>query len=391
MANYYDILDVKKDATKEQIKKAYRKQALKYHPDRNPDDKQAEAKFKEVSEAYEVLNDEKKKSIYDQYGEEGLKGSGMGGGGFGGSGGFSSMEEALRTFMGAFGGNMGGQSGGDSIFDSLFGFGGGDGSSSSGARKGASKKISISLSFEEAAKGMDKEVLLTTNITCEKCHGSGAKSQNSIKTCSTCHGKGQVFQSQGFFSMSSTCPTCHGAGKMITDPCNICHGSGLTKEKKRIKIHLPAGVDDGMRLKMSGYGDSGENGGPSGDLFVFITLKEHRAFQRDGDDVYLELPITFTEASLGCKKEIPTLYESSCRISIPAGCQSGKVLRVRGYGFPNVHGQGKGDILVQIAVETPVNLSAEQKALLEEFAKLETDANHPNKKSFFNKVKDFFS
>ena len=383
MSEYYNTLGVQKDATQDQIKKAYRKMALKYHPDKNPDDKQAEAKFKEVSEAYEVLSDESKRKVYDQYGKEGMQNQGFGG--FQGSG-FSSMEEALKTFMGAFGGS----GGGDSIFESFFG-GGMDGSeNSSYARKGASKKISITLTFEEAAKGLEKEVLLTTNQTCNKCHGTGAKN-NSIKTCPTCQGSGQIFQSRGFFSMSSTCHQCHGAGKVITNPCDECHGRGFVKEKKKVKITLPAGVDDGMRLKMSGYGDAGEEGGPAGDLFIFISLKQNDTFQRDGDDVYLNLPITFTEASLGCKKEIPTLYNQSVRISIPEGTQNGKVLRVRGNGFPNVHGHGKGDLLVVIHVETPIKLSTEQKNILKEFATLETPANHPTKKSFFDKLKSIFS
>jgi molecular chaperone DnaJ len=389
MKDYYKTLGVNKDADKTQIKKAYRKLALKYHPDKNPDDKQAEAKFKEVSEAYEALSDDKKRQIYDQYGEEGLKGAGMGGGfGGGGAGGFASMDEALRTFMGAFG-NMNGGGGGDSIFDSLFGFGGGEGASS--ARQGASKKISISLTYEEAAKGLEKEVLLTVNDICDKCHGSGANSANGTSTCSTCKGQGQVFQTRGFFSMSSTCPTCHGEGKVITDPCTKCHGRGTIKNQKRIKIKIPAGVDDNTRLKMGGYGDAGIDGGPSGDLYVFITLKPHKAFERDGDDVYIKLPVTFTEAALGCKKDIPTIYKTSYRISVPSGTQSSKLLKVKGNGFPNVHGYGKGDLLVYIMVETPINLSDAQKEILSSFAKTETDANHPGKKGFFNKVKDFFS
>jgi molecular chaperone DnaJ len=260
MKDYYQVLGVAKDASKDEIKKVYRKLALKYHPDKNPNNPEAEAKFKEVSEAYEVLSDEKKKAAYDQYGEAGLRGQqGFGGGG---GPGFSSMEEALRTFMGAFGRGGGG---GDSMFDSFFGF---DSGGDSHARKGSSKKISITISYEEAAKGVDKEAVISNYINCDKCSGSGAASSKDISTCSTCQGNGQVFQSRGFFSMSSTCPTCHGAGKVITKPCIKCHGRGQTKDKQHVNIHLPAGIDDGMQLRMSGYGDAGEGGAPSGDLYV---------------------------------------------------------------------------------------------------------------------------
>ena len=379
MTDYYDALGVSKGATQEEIKKAYRKMALKHHPDRNQDDPQAEAKFKEVSQAYETLSDESKRRMYDQYGEAGL-GANMGGG----AGGFSSMEESLRTFMGAFGGG-----GGESVFESFFGgFGGGH---ETQARKGASKKISITISFEESAKGVDKEAVITNYVTCPKCHGSQAATPDGVKTCSTCQGSGQVFQSRGFFSMSSTCPTCHGQGKVITNPCTECKGRGQIKEKQHVKIHIPAGVDDGMRLKMSGYGDAGEDGGPAGDLYVFIRVKPHEAFKRDGDDVYLDLPISISEASLGCKKEIPSPLGEKCRITIPEGTQSGKIFRVRSKGFPNVHGQGQGDLLIHVVVETPVRLSDEQKELLRSFEGLTTEANNPKRKTFFDKIKFFFS
>ncbi len=385
MKDYYQVLGISKNATKETIKKAYRKQALKFHPDRNPDDKSAEAKFKEVSEAYEVLSDDNKKQIYDQYGEEGLKGAA----GMGGGAGFSSMEEALRTFMGAFGGSGPmGSGGGESIFDSFFG--GGFDSQETRGSKGASKKAAITISFEEAITGTQKELAITNYATCSQCSGSGAKSSNDVQTCTTCQGSGQIFQSRGFFSMSSTCHQCHGEGKIITNPCSACNGLGRQKEKQKVKIQIPAGVDNNMRLKMTGYGDAGENGGLAGDLYVFIKVKSHDTFERDGDDIHLSLPLTLTEASLGCKKEIPTPLKTSYKINISEGTQSGKIFRIRGKGIPNVHGQGTGDLLVHIIVETPVNLTSKQKEILKTFEKTETPANHPGKKSFFDKIKGFF-
>ncbi|PIS02570.1 MAG: molecular chaperone DnaJ [Chlamydiae bacterium CG10_big_fil_rev_8_21_14_0_10_42_34] len=386
--DFYATLGLSRDASPEEIKKAYRKKALEHHPDRNQGNPKAEAQFKLVSEAYEVLSDENRRRVYDQYGEEGLSGAGMGGGGGGGfPGGFSSMEEALRTFMGAFGGRSGG---GESVFDSFFGGGGGY-EEESAARKGASKKATVRVTFEEAARGTEKELAILNYVTCEPCSGSGAKSRNGIKTCSTCQGKGQVYQSRGFFSMSSACPHCGGAGQVITDPCKTCGGAGRTKEKQRIKARIPAGVDSGMRLKMSGYGDAGEAGGPPGDLYVYIEVEKHEAFTREGDDVYLELPITFTEAALGAKKEIPTPLNEQVRIQIPEGTQNGKLLRVNGKGFPNVHGQGHGDLLVRVLVETPVRLSEKQKELLRSFEGLESPQNHPRKKTFLEKLKVFFS
>lgn len=385
MADYYQVLGVSKGATPDEIKKAYRKLALKYHPDKNGDNPDAEKKFKEVSEAYEVLSDEKKRQMYDQYGPDALKGAGMGAGGAG----FSSMEEALRTFMGAFGG--GGGPGGETIFDSFFGGGFGGGSPEHFARQGVSKKTQLSVSFEEAAEGIEKEIAITNYAECQKCKGNGARSPSDIKTCSTCHGAGQLHQSRGFFSMSSTCPHCHGSGKMITTPCDECHGVGKVKKKEKIKVPIPAGVDDGMRLRMAGYGDAGDNGGPPGDLYVYIKVKPHDVFLREGDDLVLTLPITITEAALGCKKDLPRLLSKKpVRLTIPAGTQTGKVLRVKGEGIKNVHGHGKGDLLVHINVETPVNLSSKQKSLLEDFQATENEDNSPQKKSFLDKLKVFF-
>lgn len=383
MADYYDVLEVTKNATAEEIKKAYRKQALKFHPDRNPGDAEAEKKFKEISEAYEVLSDDKKRQLFDRYGKDGVAGAA----GMHGGQGFASMDEALRTFMGAFGGN-----GSDSIFENLFSGGGGQGGRGNARthRQGASKRVNITVTFEEAARGADKELAITNYVRCKTCEGRGAKSAQSIKKCTRCGGAGQVFEQRGFFSMSMPCPQCHGEGKTITDPCPDCHGHGVVKEKQHIKVHIPAGVDTGMRLKMSGYGDSGPGGGPAGDLYVFITVEAHDVFERDGNDISLDLPISFTEAALGCKKEVPGLNQHVCRLTIPEGTQNGKTFRVKGEGFPNVHGQGKGDLLVKIFVETPTQLTPKQRELLDEFHKLESPANSPKQKSFLDKIKSLF-
>lgn len=390
MADHYSVLGVPKSATPEEIKKAYRKKALECHPDRNPGDPKAEAQFKKVSEAYEILSDESRRRIYDQYGDEGLKGAaGMGGGFHQGAGGFSTMEEALRTFMGAFGGGMGG--GGESIFDLFGGASGGASGSESDSRKGASKRVNLTIPFVEAARGGEKELVISNYISCGSCQGSGAKTKQGIKTCPMCRGQGQVYQTRGFFSMSRPCSQCSGAGRIISDPCKDCQGSGRVKEKQRIKVRIPAGVDNGMRLRMSGYGDAGEAGGPPGDLYVYIQVEADPLFQRDGDDIYIDLPVTFSEAALGCKKEIATPLKESARIQIPEGTQTGHLLRISGKGIPNVHGQGHGDLYVRVAVETPIRLSAKQKALFRDLEEMSQEQNHPRKEGFLANIKGFFS
>lgn len=394
MTDYYKTLEINRDASQEEIKKAYRKKAIQFHPDKNPGDATAEKKFKEISEAYEVLSDDKKRQIYDQYGAEAVTGAGAAGAHH-----YTSMDEAMRTFMSAFGGGGGfsaGGGGGSSFFDALFGGGGAEYATDGMGgrpqrRQGASKRVNITISFEEAAKGVDKELAITNFVSCKECHGKGAASAQGIKKCTRCGGRGQVFEQRGFFSMSMTCPQCHGNGQMITDPCKVCKGEGVVKEKQRVKVHIPAGVDSGMRLKMSGYGDAGIEGGPAGDLYVFINVEPHKIFEREGNDILLQLPISFVEAALGCKKEVPSMYSHTCRITIPEGTQNDKIFRVKGEGFPNVHGQGRGDLLVKIYVETPTELTSKQKELLEEFSKLERPANQPKAKGFLNKLKGLFS
>lgn len=380
--DYYEVLGISRQASAEEIKKAYRKMAVKYHPDKNPGDAESERRFKDISEAYEVLSDPKKRELYDRYGKEGL-GAGAG---MGGAGGFGSMEDALKTFMGAFG-NMGGSEG-ESLFDSLFGFGQGRSARSEGSQ-GASKKTTVSISFKEAATGVEKELLVHKLAACSACKGSGSAKASGVKTCPSCRGSGQVVHNQGFFSMASTCPTCQGEGTIIQDPCTQCRGRGVEKVKEKVKVKIPAGVDHGMRLKMSGFGDAGFRKGPPGDLYVFIELKPHLMFGREGNDLLLDMPIGFAEAALGTKKEIPTLL-GSCRIQVPEGTQSGKVFRVKGEGFPDVHGRGKGDLLVKVIVETPSGLTGKQKELLKEFGETEGVHNLPKKKSFLDKIKSFF-
>jgi molecular chaperone DnaJ len=382
MADYYEILGVPRTATPDEIKKAYRKRALQFHPDRNPGDPEAEKKFKEISEAYEVLGDEKKRQMFDRYGAEALAGAAAGGGfRHGGGPGYETMEEALRTFMGAFGG--------EPFFEEMFGMHGGG--EPSHRQQGASKRVSVSVTFAEAMSGVDKELTLNNFAVCEACNGRRTTSSQGVRRCTRCGGAGQVFEQRGFFSMSMTCPQCHGEGQQIVEPCAACHGEGRVKTKRKAHFHIPAGIDTGMRLKLSGYGDVGYGGGLAGDLFVYITVEPHELFERQGNDICLELPLSITEAALGCKKEIPSFsHHKTCKISIPEGSQSGKILRVKGEGFPNLQGGSRGDLLLRLQVETPVGLTSTQRRLFQELETAETSENFPNKKSFAEKIKDFF-
>lgn len=381
--DFYSVLGVDKSADEKEIKKAYRRLAMKYHPDKNPDDPSAEEKFKEATLAYEVLTDPKKRATYDRMGHSAFE-QGMNNGGFGNAGGFSADD--LNDIFGSFFG--GGRSGGfGSGFSDFFGeaFGG----SQSRTTKGSDLLYRLTLTLEEAVLGCKKEINYTTTITCNTCHGKGAKSDADIKTCHTCGGQGQVRMQQGFFVVQQPCPTCHGKGKEITNPCMDCHGQGKQQKSQTLEVSIPAGVDNGDRIRLSGKGGAGDYGMPSGDLYVEISVQPHDIFTRHGADLHMDVPVDITTASLGDDVEIPTLT-GKLKIKIAEGTQSGKLLRVRGKGVTTVRGGMQGDLICRIIVKTPTNLTSEQKSLLEQFAKTLHGENHTDhkKKGFFEKLKD---
>lgn len=366
--DYYEVLGVSKDASDADLKKAYRKLAMKFHPDRNPDDNSAEEKFKEVKEAHDVLSDSQKRATYDQFGHAGIENS-MGGGGAGGAG---------------FG----------DIFDSVFGdiFGGGGGRGGERVYRGADLRYELSLSLEEAVAGTTVKIRVPKQVECEPCHGTGAKKGSEPVTCTTCNGVGQVRMQQGFFSVQQTCPQCRGAGKMIKDPCSACRGQGRVRDNKTISVKVPAGVDTGDRIRLSGEGEAGQNRGPAGDLYVDVAVKEHPIFTRDDSDLHCEVPISFATAALGGEFEVPTL-DGRVKLKIPAESQSGKMFRLRGKGVKSVRGSMKGDLLCRIVVETPVNLSKKQKELLREFDQTmdaDSEKHSPQASSWLDGVKKFF-
>ncbi len=364
--DYYEILCVARNASDEEIKKAYRKLAMKHHPDRNPDDKGAEEKFKEVKQAYEILSDPDKRAAYDQFGHAGVDQQAGMGGGYGGSG----FSEAFSD-----------------IFGDIFGGGGGR---RDRVYRGADLRYNLEIGLEEAARGTETKIRIPTLEECGVCHGSGAKPGTAPTTCTTCGGHGQVRIQQGFFSVQQTCPRCGGTGKMVADPCTSCHGEGRVKKHKTLSVKIPAGVDSGDRIRLGGEGEAGVNGGPSGDLYVVIHLKEHPVFKRDGNDLHCEMPISFATAALGGEVEIPTL-EGHAKIKIPAETQSGKVFRLRGKGIKGVRSNAPGDLLCHMQIETPVNLSERQRELLREFEALSPGRNNnPRAQSFMDKVKSFF-
>jgi molecular chaperone DnaJ len=369
--DYYEVLGVNKDASEEDIKKAYRKLAMKHHPDRNPDSKDAEERFKEAKEAYEVLSEAEKRRAYDSYGHAGVNPQ-MGGMGPG--------QEGFGGFAEAFG----------DIFSDIFG--GGQGRGRSNVYRGADLRYNLEITLEQAARGTETRIRIPTMESCETCHGSGAKPGTHPKTCETCHGSGTVRMSQGFFSIQQTCPTCHGSGKMISDPCGTCRGAGRVKKHKTLAVKIPAGVDEGDRIRLSAEGEAGVNGGPPGDLYVVVHLKEHGVFQREGDDLHCEMPISFSQAALGGEIEIPTL-DGSAKIKVPPETQTGQVFRLRGKGIKGVRSSYPGDLLCQVAVETPVRLTERQKELLRELEdiNLKDNRHNPRAKSFMDRVKEFFA
>ena len=370
--DYYEVLGVSRDASDRDVKKAYRRLAMKYHPDRNPDDKVAEEKFKEANEAYEVLSDAQKKAAYDQYGHAGVDPNMGGGGGFGGgAGGFSDI------FGDVFGDIFGGQGGGGRR---------------SRVQRGADLRYNLELDLEEAVRGVEKQIRIPTLVACETCDGSGAKPGTSPKTCGTCGGVGQVRMQQGFFSVQQTCPACHGEGSTVTDPCTDCRGRGRTEQTKTLSVKIPAGVDTGDRIRLAGEGEAGSHGGPAGDLFVQVAVRQHPIFERDGRNLYCDVPVSFVDAALGGEIEVPTL-DGRVKLKVPAESQTDKMFRLRGRGVPPVRGGAPGDLICKIVVETPVNLNSRQKDLLREFQSTldeKYEKHSPKKTSFFDGVKKFF-
>ena len=370
--DYYEILGINRDASEDDIKKAYRKLAMKFHPDRNPDTPSAEEKFKEAKLAYEILSDANKRAAYDQFGHAGVdQQAGFGGGGQGFSGGFAD----------AFGG----------IFDEIFG-GARGGQGRSNVYRGADLRYNLEITLEQAARGTEHKIRIPSMEICESCNGTGAKNGSQPTTCPTCHGSGQIRLQQGFFSIQQTCPKCHGTGRFISDPCGVCHGAGRLKKQKTLSVKIPAGVDEGDRIRLAGEGEHGVNGGPPGDLYVQIHLKPHAVFQRDHNDLHCEMPISFTTAALGGEIEIPTL-DGAANLKIPAETQSGRVFRLRGKGIRGVRSHSQGDLLCHVLVETPINLTDRQQELLRELEEISkgNDSHHnPRASSWMEKVKAFF-
>lgn len=370
--DYYETLGVDRGASKDEIKKAYRKIALKNHPDKNPDNPEAEAVFKEASEAADVLLNEEKKQRYDQFGHAGMDGQGgFGGHGFGG-GDFSDLGDIFGDIFGDF---LGGRS---------------RGRRRSAARPGESLQFTLDVDFSEAAFGVEKTISVNKLVSCGTCHGSGAKEGSTPTGCDMCGGVGEIRRQQGFFTVASTCPKCHGSGQVIKDPCSPCHGDGRVRKKVDLAVKVPAGIDTGQRLKLSNEGDAGQKGGPNGDLYVLINVKSHEIFEREGFDVHCIVPISFSQAALGSKVEVPTI-DGKVELSIPEGTQSGKKMRLKGKGIERLGNYGKGDQIVSIHVETPSKLSSAQRDLFEKLSEFDDNkSSNPMSRGFFDKMRDLF-
>jgi chaperone protein DnaJ len=372
--DYYIVLGVERNVSQDGVKRAYRKLALKYHPDKNQGNKQAEEKFKIAAEAYEVISDPDKRKRYDQYGHEGLRG--------GEARGFGNFEDIFDAFGDIFGGGGGG---GGGIFEDFFG-----GGRKQSEKRGASLRCDVSIDFKEVATGIEKTIEITKRDFCEECRGTGARKGTSPVSCPYCKGKGEIHQRQGFFTIRTTCPKCQGNGKIIETPCGKCSGHGVYPKKSNIKVQVPAGIEDGSRLRVTGQGESGANGAHPGDLYCDIHIKPHSIFKRHNYDIICEFPITFTQAALGCEIEVPTILGKMRKVRIPAGTQSDDIISVRGEGFPHVRGFGVGNLLVHVVVETPTKLTPRQEELLREFAESEHKNVTTKRKSFFEKVKKLF-
>jgi molecular chaperone DnaJ len=369
--DYYEVLGVDRHADSEEVKKAYRKLALKFHPDRNPNDKASEEKFKELGEAYEALSDPQSRAAYDQYGHAAFDSRARAR-----SSGFHDPSDIFREVFG-----------GSGIFEDLFG--GGE-RRSGGAQRGEDLRYDMELTFLEAAQGCEKEITVTKPGPCETCNGTGAGLGATAKVCAVCGGRGQVITSRGIFSIAQTCPRCEGFGRVVDKPCHVCGGAGRREKTSKIKIKVPAGVEGGSRLRSTGNGEAGVRGGSAGDLFIVVHVKRHEIFTRDGDDLLCEVPISFVQAALGAVIEVPTLTERD-EIKVPPGTQPGTVFRLKGKGVRNVQGYGQGDLMVRVQIEIPTRLNAAQRAKLEEFGKLCDESVHPMGKSFLDKARSLFS
>jgi molecular chaperone DnaJ len=377
--DYYEVLGVAKGASKEELKKSYRQLAMKYHPDRNPGDKKAEEHFKEAAEAYEVLSDDEKRKIYDQFGHAGMAGAAGGGpGGFGGfSGGFGGFTDINDIF-------------GD-IFSEVFGGGGARGGGRRGGvrgERGSDLRYNMDISFEEAAFGAEKEITIPRDTLCKKCNGSGAQAGSGPERCGTCNGLGEIRFQQGFFTLSKTCPDCHGSGSIIKKKCPECRGSGRLVDNVKLSVKIPPGIDTGQKLKLRGEGEPGYHGGPAGDLYVVINVKDHPLFKREEYDIHCDIPVSFTQAALGSEVEVPTL-EGKVQLKIPAGTQNQKRFRLKAKGIAHLNGRGRGDQYVTIQVEVPTQLNSEQTELLKRFAAI-SEKSYPESQSFLNRMKDWF-